>query len=76
MCVDGHQHSVDVELKELFLGGADSCGNGSRNDRTLQSSRWLRGFCATPNEELVINIRRTNGMKSETGIAPKVSSFR
>ena len=73
--VGGHQDAVDVELKELFLIGADDGGNSGRDDGGLEIGRGLRRLCTAPNEELIVDVRRAKGVKSETGIASKISAF-
>jgi hypothetical protein len=65
-----------VELKELFLFGSDSGGNGGRDDGGPQIGRGLYRLCTPPNEELVVNVRRAEGVKSETGIASKIGALR
>jgi hypothetical protein len=64
-----------VELKELFLGGADCRRNGRQDYRRLEIMRRFRGLCAAPNQELVVNICRAEGMESEPRITPKIGAF-
>ncbi len=75
MGVCGHQDTVNVELKELFLVGAHGGGKGGRNNRRLEVSHRLCRFSAASNEELVVNVSGAQGVKSETGIAPEICSF-
>jgi hypothetical protein len=75
VCIRGQQRAVDVELKELFLISANCGWKGGGNDRRPQISPWLRGLCMAPNEELVVNVRGVEGVKSEAWIAPKVGAF-
>jgi hypothetical protein len=64
-----------VELKELLLAGAHGGGKGGSNDRRLEIRHRLCRFRAAPNEELVVNVRRREGVQSETRIAPKIGTF-
>jgi hypothetical protein len=75
VCVRSQQRAVNVELKELFLISANCGWNGGGNDRRLQIRHRLRGLCVTPNEELVVNLRGAEGVKSEARITPKVGAF-
>jgi hypothetical protein len=65
-----------MEMKELLLIGADRRRNGGRDDCSFQISRRLRRLGMAPNEELVVNIRRREGVERKTGVAPKIRSFR
>jgi hypothetical protein len=73
--VGGHHYAVNVELKELLLAGADSCGKGSRSNRRSQIICRLSGFCLAPNKELDVNVWRAEGVESEPRIAPKIGAF-
>ena len=75
MRVSGHQHAVYVELKKLFLMGADGCRASGSDDRRFQMSRRFRGVCESSNEELVINVSRAEGMKGEPRIASKIGGL-
>jgi hypothetical protein len=73
--VGGHHDAVDVELKELLLGGADCRRNGRQNNRRLQIMCRFRGLRAAPNKELVVNVCRAEGVQSEPRITPKIGAF-
>jgi hypothetical protein len=65
-----------MELKELLLIGANGCGNGCRDDRSLQVGGRLDGFCSAPNEELVVNILWGERVQGVAGIALEISTLR
>ncbi len=76
MRVVRNQHAVNVELKELFLICADCGRHCGRDDRCFQITRRLYGLCVAPNKELVVNVRRGEGVQRKTGIAPKIATLR
>ena len=75
MRVGSQRHAVDVEPEELLLIGTDSGGNSSLDDRGLKISCRIQRLCVAPNEKLVVNVRRAEGVEGETGIASKIGAF-
>jgi hypothetical protein len=69
MRVVREEHSVNMELKEVLLVGADCGGQGGRDDRRPQVPGRLYAFGTTSDEELVIDVLRRERVKSETWIA-------
>ena len=76
MTVGCNEHTVEMELKELLLVGADGSRHSSRDDRGLQVCGRLDGTSSAANKELVVDIRRRKRMQGEARIAPQIRTLR
>ena len=73
--VGGEKHTVDVQLKQLFVVSANARWQGRGDDRGLQVPRGIDRLCSTPHEELVVDIFWRKSVKSEPGIAAQIAAL-
>jgi hypothetical protein len=70
------QDPVDVEVKEVLFIRSNSGRQRSRDNRRPQVISRLDAFRTASNKELVIDVFRTERMKSKAWIASKVGPLR
>jgi hypothetical protein len=64
-----------VKLEQLFIVPAHGRGESRGDDGALEVLARVNGFCPTAHEELVIDVRRREGMEGEARVPTKVGAL-
>jgi hypothetical protein len=75
MVIGCNEHAIDQELEKLLLVGTYCSRPGCGNNRGLQILGWLYLLRSTSDEELVVDILRTESVEGEARITSEISAL-